>query len=113
MTDPAGSPALATSEWRTLAEHPERRPWMIQTAYDVGRFAAVMALANAALPADSPYKITAADVQMLGRAIDALNYVHNDEMSYPEVSAISEEDAGITAVRRLAAKLAALLPPES
>lgn len=64
------------------------------------QLAATIALANDALPDDSEYKITRADVQELlaiGAALDS-----------PEVT-MSEEG---WYVQRLAAKLAALLPPE-
>lgn len=57
---------------------------------------AIMALANAALSDDSPHKITRADVDML------------------ESSAENDHDAYVNrgAMNQLAAKLAALLPPE-
>jgi hypothetical protein len=67
---------------------------VIQVGNDDAPF--VMALANAALPDGSPYKITRDDVEEIGEA-----YEHYRDMQAP----------GYRAFQRLAAKLAALLPP--
>lgn len=59
-------------------------------------FPAVLALANASLPDDSPYKITREDVELVR---DSVNELFVQDRVGP-------------GLRALAAKLAALLPPE-
>jgi len=71
---------------------------------DRAAFPQVAALSNAALPADSPYKITREDVDGLLAAAVALE-ARADKWNMLETGMRE-------ALRALAAKLAALLPPE-
>lgn len=99
MSAPTPKPALTPDEWHRMGAR--------QISLSIGRgeretFAAgalpaMMALSNAALPLDSPYKITLADVTMLRR--------HAIAMERPDAW-----DAGAP-FARLADKLAALLQP--
>ncbi len=86
-------PALSAEEW-ALPNGPAR-----QHIWDHGGLEQLIAVANAALPDDSPYKITRADVEELESvAADAIN-----------AARWSERD--VAPLRAIAAKIAALLPP--
>ncbi len=88
-------PALTLEEWR--------RGITVREACDRYHTAAVIALANDELSNDSPYKITRADVDyLLNEVAPALE--NEDVWRAPDPK--DESPA-----RRLAAKLAALLPP--
>ncbi|MGI8765694.1 MAG: hypothetical protein ACR2KM_04150 [Gemmatimonadaceae bacterium] len=117
MTD-AIPPALTPQEWDRRMRDSEDRPvegdlltdssGNLYVAYDSGYVTqqimeepqVVMALANAALPDDSPYGISHADVNTLR---DVLIEMEDDPMASPAV---------YERVKTLIAKLAALLPPE-
>lgn len=67
----------------------------------------LIAVVNAALPSDSPYKITREDITLLRSAAGAVDSLHGEVCSGACTCAAEE-----AALDRLAAKLAALLPPE-
>ncbi len=60
---------------------------------------AIIALANAALPDDSQYKITREDVRAVGRAMEKIRRAFPSEFTV------------LVDLKTLAAKIAALLPP--
>lgn len=116
MSDPlVVPPALSAEQWRD-ALHPQIERgfpdepdnpieianalnWRSEAACAHGRYEEGIAFANAALPDDSPYKITRRDVELLREAGEAL----------PDYGAKALGDLLVA----LAAKLHALLPPES
>jgi hypothetical protein len=95
--DQSIEPALTPENWRRLEKFPffvrdgRLFEWIDVGAVAVDQLEGVIALANAALPNDSPYKITRADVE------------HLQQFASEERSAILE---------RLADKLKTLLPPK-
>ncbi len=105
-------PALTPEQWAILApimddvadamvhEIPNA---IILDDEDINSSAAVMAIANAELPADSPYKITRADVDYLLNDV-ALALENEDVWRSPDAP-------GESPARTLAAKISALLPP--
>ncbi len=88
-------PALTPEQWRALAISGE---WRLDgenlLSMRPPAIVACVAMANGALPADSPYKITRADV-------DALRSISDQAASEFHVYGLDD----------LAAKLSALLPP--
>ena len=114
MTDRI-EPALTAEEWRSPPQFDDASGVTIEATddglivvsdtgdgYIVDAFK-VMALANHALPADDSRKITRADVEVLKRA--SVIYRVSDWES-------ATNDDATKKVQRIAAKLAALLPPE-
>ena len=91
---------------------PALEPMLSAVGDGVGPFdvphAAAMALANAALPDDSPHRITAADVVALVQGAETIDALDNFAYATPDPATRADADA----LRRLAAKLRALLPPE-
>ncbi len=73
-------PALTPSEWTRAADNAEAenggRQVMASMAWQVKRFGAVIALANSALPADDPRKITHAKLDGLRAAIASTSDPH-------------------------------------
>src|SRR5688572_10201737 len=117
MTTPI-EPALSAEEWRDVlhpqiergfpdeADSPQEVAdglhWRSEAECAHRRYARGIALANAALPDDSPYRITRADVGALRALFDELQGV------WPGWPVNGPDQT----VYRLADKLAALLPPE-
>lgn len=99
-------PALTAEEWRTsdLTELPR---------YLIGEENAawVAAAANHALPAGHPLKITRADLAAVREAEELYGDVWGATMNNPAEDDKASGDVYF-ALQRLAAKLAALLPPE-
>ena len=108
-------PVLTAREWaHWLGENDDLRLQIDAACDGVGYSlrqdpAALIALANAALPDDSPYKITRADAIATANAATLLNAVQELAPDAPDDLGVGY---GITHLRNLAAKLAALLPPE-
>lgn len=102
---PRLDPALSADDWKHVAKYgidylrAEAGPQMWWNGDDGPK--AILALANAALPDDSPYKFTRADVALLLELAECV-----------EMEAGDDWRADGPPLRRLAAKLAALLPPE-
>ena len=111
MTDEI-APALTPEEWRIYDRAVESarekgdaliysvRPWIVNAGSTRESLPRAMTIANAALPDDSPYKITRSDLDKLDCAASALRHEYGSD---------DEDAADLDA---LAAKLAALLPPE-
>lgn len=118
---PEIAPALTPQEWKDRQDYradgyPPAAVYLIdgnlyvsfdggvgEEVVDPDEVPKFIAFANAALPDDSPYKITHADVALLREIQVDVNSVYTLELS--------DEEA--IRLRQLAAKLAALLPPES
>jgi len=91
----AADPGRHTAEWRnTLA-----RDLIENTGTIIGREQTVV-VAHSLLPADSPCKITRADILDLESAASSL------------AREFGEDDEDALAAARIAAKLAAILPPD-
>lgn len=87
-------PALTQGEW---ADPPDTYGLCVE--WD-GNESKIIAIANASLPDDSPYKITRADVGAIESTVDVLR------------REFGQDDEDAEAMEIVAAKLAALLPPE-
>lgn len=112
---PEITPALSEEQWARSADGVEEFVWNGRTFSNAGMAddeaaRTVAALANAALPDDDPRKITRADVENLKQIVWELKQgVRDEPPNNPDrVGKYARGDAAFS----LAAKLAALLPPE-
>lgn len=92
-------PALTPDEWASM-DHPHTIENAVEIAAATWNYPQAMALANAALPDDSPHKITRADVDFLRDELGGDWWLGDPE------------DPDAPRMKRILAKLYALLPPE-
>lgn len=105
-------PALTAEEWRGVGPSGVGHPPMPSTLDDItylddDDLPKAVAIANFSLAVDSPYKITRADIAF----VDAI--VRGSPQPDTATSEGRLINVGLQSLRRLSAKLAALLPPEA
>lgn len=109
MTDtPKIEPAVTSEQW---ARHSDtfRRVWMIE-AVDEQDFAALIALANAALKDDDPRKITREKVRLVRELAD-LAWLRAKSFKIAEPFATQNADRARAEVEQFADALESYLPP--